>query len=415
MSKPNVGEYAGGGAAQAAPIVSTNPAMRVVLFSNASWNLWNFRASLADHLQRLEHEVVFAAPPDDYSDRLGATRSLVPVALDRKGKNPLLELVTLWRVIRLLRKTRPACVLSWTPKCNIYASLAGRLLGIPVIPTVTGLGFAFIKGGWIARVSSLLYRLAFSKAPVVLFQSPEDREHFVAAKWIAPQAARIVPGSGVSLTRFRPSERPLSERPESAEFVFMYVGRLLADKGVRELVEAIRLLRAEGLRLRLLVVGFTDPGNPAAIGDEEIRGWEAEGIEYLGRSDEIETMLGEANCVVLPSYREGMPRVLLEAAACAVPVIATDVPGCRDVLLDGKSGFLCRTRDAASLAAAMRRMLALPAAERANMGRAGRAFVEQSFSEEAVFAVYQQALEELRTRTHGPQPTFRPETALVNE
>jgi glycosyltransferase involved in cell wall biosynthesis len=364
--------------------------IRVLLIANTSWYLWNFRRRLAEHLKAAGYEVAFAAPCDAYSRRLAALGRFIPLALDRKGRNPLVEVCTLFRLGSMVRCARPDWVLTWTPKPNIYGALCARLLGVPIIPNIAGLGFAFIGGGMLARLVGALYRLALRPCDVVLFQNAHDRDQFVSAGWTRGRAAWLVPGSGVDLERFRPQAR---QPGADGDFVFLFVGRLLADKGVRELIEATRRLRRDGSRLRLRLAGFMDPGNPAAVGEGEVRRWQAEGLaEYVGPTDAAEELYAQADCVVLPSYREGMPRVLLEAAASALPVIATDVPGCNDAVIDGKTGFLCQSRDAASLAAAMRRMMLLSPSERAAMGGAGRERMEREFSEEVVFAAYRAAL-----------------------
>jgi len=258
--------------------------VRLLFVANTSWYLWNFRRRLAERLVAEGYEVVFAAPLDEYSERLKEIGRYVPFVMDRKGRNPLRELLTVFRVARLFRREWPAAVLTWTPKPNIYGALAGRLLGVPVIPNVAGLGFAFIGGGWLARVAGMLYRVAFRRCRVVFFQNGHDREQFVVAGWVRAEATGVLPGSGVDLDRFRPQPPRLGP-----DFVFLFVGRLLIDKGLRELVAATRLLKAEGVAVRLRIVGFTDSGNPVTISAEEVRGWEAEGVaEYLGPTDAVE-------------------------------------------------------------------------------------------------------------------------------
>lgn len=364
---------------------------RILLFANTSWYLWNFRARLAERLVADGYEIVFCAPHDAYSDRLSALGRFVAFPLDRKSRNPIRELIVIVRVGRMLRRERPDVVLSWTPKPNIYGALAGRLLGVPVFPNVAGLGFAFIGGGWLAKVVGGLYRLAFGRCQVAFFQNRDDRDKFLAAGWVNAQAARLLPGSGVDLERFRPRDPLLAET-----FTFLFLGRLLADKGVRELVGAARQLKNEGRVLRLQLAGFIDSGNPAGVPAEEVDGWERDGlVVYLGATDRPEDVLSEADCVVLPSYREGLPRTLLEAGACGVPVITTDAPGCRDAVIGGETALLCKPRDSDSLADAMRRMLEMTDDERAAMGHAGRKWVEAHFSEERVIQAYRDALRQI--------------------
>ena len=371
--------------------VRASPKRRVLLFANSSWFLWNFRVTLARRLSEEDWEVVFVAPADDYSGRLAEVGQFVPLKLNRKGRNPIIELWALVRVIHLLRALRPDVVLTWTPKANIYGALAGGLLATPVIPNVTGLGFAFVRRSWLAQVCGTLYRLAFRRHRVVFFENSDDRDQFMFARWVQKGSARLIPGAGVDLKRFRPR----SPRPHDG-FVFLFVGRLIADKGLRELVEAVRIVTTEGLDARLRLAGLVDPGNPTTITESEIRAWEREAIvEYLGATDAVEVPVADSDCVVLPSYREGMPRVLLEASACARPIITTDTPGCREAVRDGITGFLCKPGDVASLAQAMRKMMALSLVEREAMGKAGRELMKQTFAEEIVIDTYLAALSDV--------------------
>lgn len=359
---------------------------RVLLIANTGWYLRNFRAHLVERLEAEGYEVLLAAPQDEETnDAFFQKRHFVPLHLSRKGRNPIIELLALGRVIRLFRRVRPDLVLTWTPKPNIYGGIAGRLLGVPVIPGVSGLGVVFIRGGAFSRLVGRFYRFAFAHSPVVYFENEEDRTTFIDADWVDAARTQRLPGTGVELNYFR--SQPLSP---VVPFVFLYIGRLLADKGVRELVEATQRLRAAGRNFVVRFAGFVDLGNPAAISRQELDSWVADGIvEYLGPLDDVRPALAEAHCVVLPSYyREGVPRSLLEAAAMGRPLITTDAPGCRDTVLPEKSGFLCEPRNTDSLAVCMTRMLDLKPPELAAMGRAGREYMEQQFSEEIVLEAY---------------------------
>ncbi|MGH8278473.1 MAG: glycosyltransferase family 4 protein [Gammaproteobacteria bacterium] len=369
----------------ATSIIGEGSGPRVLLIANTAWYLRNFRRHLIERLEAHGFSVILASPPDARTGTEFYTRRhFEPLRLSRKGRNPLHELPALIRLIRLLRRVHPDAVLTWTPKPNIYAAIAARWLGIPVVPNVSGLGAVFIRGGVLAGLVGVVYRVAFSRAACVFFQNEEDRAAFVAAGWVSAGKAQRLPGSGVDLTWFAP--QPITPRPP---FVFLFIGRLLADKGLGELVEAARRLRRDGQRFELQLAGFLDPGNPAGITQKELDGWvQAREVNYLGAFDDVRPALAAAHCVVLPSYREGVPRSLLEAAASARAVIATDVPGCRDAVLPGVSGYLCPARDAGGLAACMRKMLDLAPQALSDMGRAGRAHVEEHFSEERVLDAY---------------------------
>ena len=331
------------------------------------------------------YEPVVIAPQDHAAEArmqaLGVER--IPVRMDRSGANPWADLRLLARYRALLRQLRPAAYLGYTIKPNIYGSLAAASLGIPALPNVSGLGTAFIRGGALQGVVTALYRVGFARAPVVFFQNDEDRQLFVARRIVRADQARVLPGSGVDLERFAPASPP----PDP--LTFLLIARLLRDKGVVEFADAARSLRAELPNARFQLLGPIDEGNRTAISRAELDSWVRDGvIEHLGTTDDVRPSIAAASAVVLPSYREGLPRSLLEAGAMARPLIATDVPGCRDVVEEGVNGYLCRARDARSLAQAMRRFADLPPAERLAMGDAGRRKVQERFSEEFVVRAY---------------------------
>jgi glycosyltransferase involved in cell wall biosynthesis len=320
----------------------------------------------------------------------------IPIRIERSGLNPLADLALLARYRRLLRRLRPVAYLGYTIKPNIYGSIAAASLGIPALPNVSGLGTAFIRGGLLQQVVTKLYRLGFRRAPVVFFQNAEDRELFVDRRIVRQQQTRVLPGSGVDLGRFTP------EPPPEGPPTFLLIGRLLRDKGVIEFVEAARSLRATLPDARFQLLGPIDEGNRTSIHRSELDQWAEDGvIEYLGTTDEVRPFIAGATAVVLPSYREGLPRSLLEAAAMGRPLIATDAPGCRDVVEDGINGYLCGVCDAASLAGAMRRMAELPHHRRVAMGDAARRKVEDKFSEEFVVRAYLDVLADLTSAQSG--------------
>jgi glycosyltransferase involved in cell wall biosynthesis len=341
---------------------------------------------------------VVIAPQDPAADKrmrdLGVER--IEIAIDRAGLNPLADLKLLARYRALLKRLRPAAYLGYTIKPNIYGSLAAASLGIPALPNVSGLGTAFIRGGRLQAIVTQLYRIGFRRAPVVFFQNDEDRRLFVDRRIVRAGQARVLPGSGVDLDRFAPA--PLPGGPPT----FLFIGRLLRDKGVVEFVEAARLLRSEHPDARFQLLGGLDEGNRTAIRQADIDTWVAEGVvEQLGTTDDVRPFIAAASAIVLPSYREGLPRSLLEGAAMARPLIASNVPGCRDVVEDGVNGYLCAVRDAGSLAAAMRRLAQLPPVQQLAMGEAGRRRVQERFSESLVMRAYLDVLARLDAAKPG--------------
>lgn len=367
----------------------------VVFFANTSWYLWNFRLTLAKRLRNRGVRIVFIAPRDRFSIRLSEVGFFLPIQISRNGVHLVNEFRTLTRFRRLLGQLEADAVLTWTPKCNIYGSLACRSLGIPVVPNVSGLGSGFVDRPGISGIVARLYRHAFRTCATVFFQNSRDMEHLVDWKCVERDSAKLLPGSGVDLDRFRPARISASDR--SDHFVFLFMGRLLREKGLYELATAMRRIRDEGLKAKLLVAGYFDEANPSALNRTELHAWEAEGLaEFVGATDTPESVIWAADCVVHPSfYREGLARILLESAACGRPVITTDVAGCKEAVIPEVSGFLCTPRSAESLYAAMKRMILLPASVRQLMGIAAREHMERGFSEEIVIESYLDALHAL--------------------
>jgi glycosyltransferase involved in cell wall biosynthesis len=363
----------------------------IVISINAAWNIVNFRRGVISALQERGYHIVALAPDDEYRARLQeAGVELVPIEIDSKGMSPLRDLILLARYRALLSRLKPVLFLGYTIKPNIFGSLAAHSLGIPVINNISGLGTAFINEGLLTRIATRLYRIALRRSRTVFFQNDEDRRLFLARKIVRPEQAGLLPGSGVDVQSFQPAE-PVGERDGLA---FLFVGRLLWDKGVREFVEAARLVRARLPGARFQLLGFLDVANRTAVGRSDVDGWAAEGlIEYLGAQADVRPFVAAADCIVLPSYREGLPRALLEGAAMGKPLIASDVPGCRDVVEHGGNGLLCAVRDPASLADAMMLMAEMPHQRRAEMGALGRRTVEQRFDQQIVIDLYLEAIE----------------------
>ena len=368
-------------------------ASKVMIAVNTSWNVVNFRPGLVRGLIERGYKVVVAAPPDDYSpkiEKLGAT--YVPLPMDNQGTSPAKDLMLFQRFWTIMRREKPDVFLGFTVKPNVFGSLAAHSQGIPVINNIAGLGTVFIRKSWLTRIVKALYRGALGKAQVVFFQNEDDRKLFVAEGLVPFDRTALLPGSGIDTSQFEPARKggPDPGNP----FRFLLIARLLWDKGVREYVEAARLVRAKATETKFQLLGFLDVANRTAVTREDVDAWVKEGvIDYLGSTDDVRPFIAEADCVVLPSYREGTPRSLLEAAAMAKPLIATDVPGCREVVEDAVNGFLCPARDAFALAGSMLRMLGLEPSERGAMGQAGRAKVEARFDEMIVVSRYLAAVE----------------------
>jgi len=364
---------------------------KVALVANTAWYLQNFRRALIERLQSEGYSVITVAPPDEYvSELLALGAAFHGMPMDSKGANPLTDLRLVLAFRKLFREERPACVLTFTVKPNVYATFAATSLGIPVVSNVSGLGTAFIRRNWVTTVVRVLYRAALRRATTTFFQNPDDLQLFLQAKLVPSAKARLLPGSGVDVDRFSPMPVPLDSR---VSFTFLLLGRLLWDKGVGEFVEAARRLRPRHAKTRFLLMGFAETENRTAIPIKTIEGWVNEGlVSYLPPALDVRPALAAADCVVLPSYREGTPRSLLEASSMEIPVITSDAPGCRQVVEDGVTGYLARVRDAGDLAEKMERMLLLATDARTEMGRRGRRKMVDEYDERIVIDAYLEAV-----------------------
>ena len=361
-----------------------------MFFANTDWYLYNFRRSLAVALRDAGHEVALISPPGPYGVKLQAMGfRWISAPMERRSLNPLRELALLVWLWRVMRSERPDMVHGFTIKCAIYGALVGRLVGAARINAVAGMGYVFVSDALRARLLRpavrTLMRIALggTRARLIL-QNPDDVRLFERAGIVAPEQIRLIPGSGVDCSRFiaRGEDRFKGKGPLRV----ILAARLLWDKGLAEFVEAARILKAENRSFQFVLAGVPDPGNPAAVPEQTILTWQAAGlVQWLGHVDDMPKLLAAADIVVLPSYREGLPKTLIEAASCAKPLITTDVPGCREVVTHGVDGLLVPIRDARALARAIARLQDDPLLAR-RLGLAAREKVLAEFDEAIVIA-----------------------------
>jgi len=360
--------------------------MRIAIVINTSWNIYNFRLNLIKALQAAGHEVVAIAPPDAYSSRLEAAGCrYVPIQMANKGTNPLQDLLLVKRFYRVYQRVQPEVILQYTIKPNIYGTLAAKLAGIPTVNNVSGLGTVFIVRNLVSKVALSLYRLAFRFPVKVFFQNPDDQELFLHYKLVKPALTDVLPGSGIDTRQFVPA--PVFTRRQP--FTFLMIGRVLYEKGVVEFVEASRILKQKYPDIRCQLLGSFDEAGNVGIKKNTFMAWVNEGaMEYLGTSDDVAACILHSDCVVLPSYREGTPKTLLEAAALGKPIITTNVPGCKETVIPGQNGLLCEVRNATDLAVKMEQIYLLPDEELEKMGIASRQLAVTKFDEQFVINKY---------------------------
>ena len=369
--------------------------MTVVLSANTSWYLWNFRRHLIQALLSEGYRVVLIVPEDDFTEKLRSLSvTLKVIQISGQGRNPLREFRLFCRYLRLLDR-RTHCFLGFTIKPVLYGGVACRLLGIPSIPTITGLGSVFIKEFWWQGLIESAYRFALAASGVVVFQNSDDRDLFIGKKIVTRGQPKIVGGSGVDLEEF-----PLTPLPEfkdsGAPVRFLMVSRMLIDKGVCEFIDAARIVLERGRNATFLLVGPLDETNPGSVRKKVLDSAVRENvIENMPFQEDMLSLLIACDCFVLPSYREGLPRSVLEAAAVGRPVITTDTAGCRRAVNHEESGLICRPRDVESLVDALEKMLEKTFHDRRQMGIAGRRRVEHEFSVARVVQDYQEEIRNL--------------------
>ena len=349
---------------------------KILMITNHSYMLYRFRLELIQALMK-QHEVVLSMPFVGHEDDFQALGlRCIETDVDRRGINPATDLKLLCTYRKLLKQERPDLVITYSIKPNIYGGLACRMAGIPYCANVQGLGTAFQRKG-LAQFVTVLYRLALGKAKTVFFENEANAAEFCRRGILAPEKETVLPGAGINLERF-----PYVAYPENEAVHFLYLSRIMKETGMDELFAAMRRLReTHGDGVVLDIVGFYDD----AYYEAQVEQLVAEGIAvYHGFQSDPLPYYAAADCVVLPSYHEGMSNVLLEAAATGRPVITSDIPGCREAVDEGTTGFLCKVRNADSLYAQMARMAAVSVSDRRAMGQAAHEKMVQEFDKHRV-------------------------------
>lgn len=390
--------------------------MKVLLFANTDWYLYNFRLSFARYLRELGYEVVLVSPAGEYGTKLAqAGFRWIPVQLNRRSLNPVKEILFLRQLTHLYESERPDLVHHFTIKCVVYGGVAARLAKIPAqVGAVAGMGYVFTSRALRAKalrpiVRTLLKSALDQERGMLVVQNSDDLHDFVRANLVSKDRVALIHGSGVDMSRFLPRQSRTNHGP----LRILFAARLLRDKGLYELMDAIKMLVDKGLELDVMIAGTGDAGNPASIPDKIIDQWRTEGLaNFLGHVSDMPSLLAKSDVMVLPSYREGFPKSLIEAAAVGLPIITTDVPGCREVVDHGLTGLLVPVRDAKSLARAIQ-LLALNPQLRRQMGEEGRHKARAEFDQEIVFSkthdVYAKLLP---SRTRHPSQSSDPTLAM---
>ena len=357
---------------------------KIAIVSNTAWSIFNFRLNLAKAIEKEGYKVIIIAPYDKYAEKIRHIFEYYDIFINNKGTNPREDINTIWQFLRLYRKIKPSVILHFTIKPNIYGTLTANMLRIKTINNITGLGSVFVKGGKTARIIKKLYVFSQKRASQIFFQNRDDMLFF-KNEGLNMDKCEILPGSGIDLDKFKPVQTTKKDNV----FRFLLLGRILWDKGIKEYIEAARVVRRGRPDIEFQLLGPLKAKNPTAVGEKEIREWERKNvIKYLGEAEDVRSFIAQADCIVLPSYREGTPRSLLEAMAMEKPIITTDTVGCREVIEEGMNGFLVPIKDSSALAEAMLKMASLNEAERQLMGKRGREKASKKFDEKFVIGRY---------------------------
>lgn len=357
---------------------------KILIVANTTWNIYNFRLNIIRKLMAEGHEVMVMAPVDKFISYTESIRDVthIPIRrLQRDSVNPFQDLRLMLELLRLYKKHKPDLILHYTVKPNIYGGLAAKFLGIPSVAIVTGLGYSLMHEGWLNRITRMLYKIAMPGHRRVIFENRDDKKLFEASGLVPTHKSFAVKGCGVDTTFFAPDGN--GRVPHTTTFTF--IGRLLYDKGVQEFVNAAQRVKKLHHQVQFWLIGEIDNENPSSVRHEDLVRWVRDpDIHYHGATDNIRKFIGQSDCIVLPSYREGMPRVIMEAMAMERPVITTDTAGCRETVDDQVSGYLVPVKDPSALANAMISFLQLDDTARMEMGKAGRKKVLQEFDDRII-------------------------------
>lgn len=363
--------------------------MKKILFtSNVSWAMIKFRYGLLKHLIKNGYEVYIVAPHDDFVPQLkNMGCKCINIQLNRKGINPFEDLKLLLKLYNIYKEIKPDIIFNYSIKPIIYGSVAAKLAGIKSVAVNIGLGYTFINTNIVTRISHMLYRFALYFPVQVWFINEDDRDDFVKLNLVRRDKTLVLPSEGIDIEYFSP------KKSTNTGIVFLLIARMLWDKGIKEFYEAAKLIKNKFPDVKFQLLGNIDLENPKGMTKDILDGWHDEGaIEYLGYSKDVRHYISDATCIVLPSYREGKGMTLIEAGAMEKPLIATNVPGCKDIVKNGYNGFLCEVKNSQSLADSIEKFILLDENIKLKFGENSKIFMKENFDEEIVIKIYENFL-----------------------
>lgn len=350
--------------------------MKIIIISNGTGGLYGFRKELIASLLN-KNEVTLVSRVSEYKEELLEMGcELIPTNFNRRGQNPFKEIILLTKYFKILKHEKPDLVITYTIKPNIYGGMVCRLLKIPYVVNITGLGSVFQREGFKLHIISKIYRVSLKKAKVVFFENSGNQKVFLDKKIVKINKTCVLNGAGVNLEHFQYLEYPL----DSNVFKFLFIGRVMKEKGIDELFDAMKKLVNMGMNCHLDILGGLEENYKKTIDNYENEGW----LHYHGYQSDIRPYINECHCFVLPSWHEGMANTNLESAACGRPIITSNISGCKEAVIDGKTGFLCKPQDVDSLYQSMLKMCKLSYDIRKNMGKEGRTHMKNIFDKRKV-------------------------------
>lgn len=349
--------------------------MKILIFANNDVGLYQFRRELIEALAK-ENKVSIALPYGKLVEHFKDKCTFFDTPMERRGMNPFKDLKLFCQYRRLLKSEKPDLVVTYTIKPNVYGGIASRFLKIPYAVNITGLGTVFQKKGVSLMLVKLLYKLSLKKAQVVFFENSDNMQTMISMGLVRKGICCLLNGAGVNLDTYRAQEYPKDEGITR----FLFVGRVMAEKGIDELLDAMRRLRADGINCALDVVGGFEEDYAEKLEKCAAEGW----LSYHGYQEDVKPFIKNCHCFVLPSWHEGMANTNLECAASARPVITSNICGCKEAVIEGKSGLRCEKQNVDSLYSAMKQFVSLSRDERAQMGKCGRIHMENEFDKNKV-------------------------------
>jgi glycosyltransferase involved in cell wall biosynthesis len=358
---------------------------KIALVADSTWNIYNFRQNIIQKLIEEGHQVIVLAPLDEYityKDKYPELKHVDLRQLVKDGINPVKDLLLIFELFKKYKAVKPDLIIHYTHKPNIFGSIAAKLCGIKSIAVVTNLGYDYSKEGWLNYILRLLYKFTAGKKELVIFENCDDMNLFKDNEIITAKNAAYVNGCGVDTSYYQPVEKSKNDK----QIVFTFIGQLLKDKGVVEFANAAKYLKIEKKsKVKFQLIGAIDPDNPSSIEKDNLKEWIDRGyIDYKGFIPDVRPSIASSDCIVLPSYREGLSRIIIEAMSMGKPVITSNTPGCRQTVINGVNGFLIPVKDEDALRSSMQNFMELDAETRINMGEKGREMVFKKFDSKLI-------------------------------